>query len=60
MSYCDVCGDLYRVEEATGAAAAKGVEGLVAVCTSCGKVETVTNGAPPPPPPPHRSAAPSS
>ena len=43
--YCDVCGDLYRVEAATGEAAAKGVEGLVMVCTSCGKVETVTNGA---------------
>lgn len=44
MSYCDVCGDLYRVEAATGAAAAKGVEGVVAVCTSCGKVESVTKG----------------
>eukprot|EP00227_Mantoniella_beaufortii_P016675 CAMPEP_0197583286 /NCGR_PEP_ID=MMETSP1326-20131121/6261_1 /TAXON_ID=1155430 /ORGANISM="Genus nov. species nov., Strain RCC2288" /LENGTH=157 /DNA_ID=CAMNT_0043147493 /DNA_START=131 /DNA_END=606 /DNA_ORIENTATION=- len=43
MSYCDVCGDLYRVEAATGEAAAKGDEGLVAVCTSCGKVETVQN-----------------
>ena len=41
MSYCDVCGDLYRVEAATGAAAEKGTEGLVAVCTSCGKVENV-------------------
>jgi small ligand-binding sensory domain FIST len=44
MSFCDVCGDLYRVEAAVGAGGGKGVEGLVAVCTSCGKVETVTNG----------------
>jgi DNA-directed RNA polymerase subunit M/transcription elongation factor TFIIS len=44
MSFCDACGDLYKVEAATGAAAAKGVEGLVAVCSSCGKVETVTKG----------------
>lgn len=41
MSYCDACGDLYRVEAAHGAAAAKGTEGLVATCTSCGKVENV-------------------
>ena len=41
MAYCDACGDLFRVEAATGAAAAKSTEGLVAVCTSCGKVEDV-------------------
>ena len=41
MSYCDACGDLYRVEAAHGEAAAKGTEGLVAKCTSCGKVENV-------------------
>ena len=41
MSFCDTCGDLYRIEAAHGASAAKGTEGLVAQCTSCGKVENV-------------------
>jgi DNA-directed RNA polymerase I subunit RPA12 len=41
-SYCDACGDMYRVVVATGEAAlAKAVDGLVCRCGSCGKVESV-------------------
>ena len=37
MSFCDRCGCLYKVEEASGAAAAMAVEGLVARCTGCNR-----------------------
>ena len=41
MSFCDRCGSLYKVEEASGAAAAIAVEGLVARCTGCNRCENV-------------------
>lgn len=41
MSFCDRCGCLYKVEEASGAAAAMAVDGLVARCTGCNRCENV-------------------
>ena len=41
MSFCDRCGSLYKVEEASGAAAAIAVDGLVARCTGCNRCENV-------------------